>query len=83
MNNSWILPFLTDHPFAAAWPAFLVACVLGWWAYLFTDAATNSMNLILRLSTLAANTFVISIRGYAPQSVEAAAETPSEPTNET
>ena len=76
--NSWIIPFITDHPLAAAWPLFLVACVLIAWAYFFADMATNTMNLILRLCNLAANTFVIAARGYAPQSVEAAPEAEDE-----
>lgn len=74
MTSSWILPFITDHPVAAfflSWPLMMVLVSMAW---LVAASTENAMNLVLRMSTLLCNTFVLTIRGYAPQSKEAQPE---------
>ncbi len=67
------LDFIAQYPwisFFLSWPTFLSLATLSWAA-----AATleNGMNLVLRIATLVSNTIVLLCRGYAPQSIEAAA----------
>ncbi len=73
MTTSWTLQFISDHPVVALGMSFPTACVLITWAWLFACQIENSINLVLRLANILSNTIVITFRGYAPQSIEAAA----------
>ncbi len=71
MTDNWLLNFVFDHPFIAflmLWPIGLSLITVSW---LVASSMENGMNLILRLANLAVNAFVITVRGYAPQSIEA------------
>lgn len=62
-----------SNPWLAAWCIWPVGLTLICIAWQFTELVTRGMNLMLAISTLASNTFVLTVRGYAPQSAEAAA----------
>ncbi len=71
MTTHWLIQFLIDHPFISfllSWPVVLTLITLAW---LVASSVENSMNLVLRLFNMTCNTFVIAVRGYAPQSIEA------------
>ncbi len=69
--NLPLFDFAAAHPWLAAWciwPTMILLVAIAW---LIAACAENAINLILRLGNLACNTFIILVRGYAPQSVEA------------
>ena len=69
--NLPLLDFIADHPFVSfcmAWPTVILLITIAW---LVAACMENAINLVVRLFNLGANTLVILIRGYAPQSIEA------------
>lgn len=69
--DSWIPTFIAAHPAAA----FLIACpvslVLISWAWMTATMFSAALTGLLQALSLFVNAFVITVRGYAPQSAEA------------
>ncbi len=68
--TSPLLDWATQYPWLAFWLAWPTASVLVVASWMAAEVITRGFNLMVQLATLASNTLVITVRGYAPWSAE-------------
>ncbi len=66
-----LLDWCAANPWLSFWFAWPTASVLIVAAWMAAEVMSRAIGLILQLATLASNTLVITLRGYAPWSAEA------------
>lgn len=66
-----LLNWCTANPWLAFWFVWPTACTLMAGAWFFAEIITRGFNTFVYIANLISNTLVLTIRGYAPQSVEA------------
>ncbi len=81
--TSPLLDWASQYPWLAFGLSLPTMCVLTTACWFFADITVRGMNLIGSLATLASNTWVLTVRGYAPQSAEAHPEDDDQPPSAT
>ncbi len=74
-----LLDWATQNPWLATALSFPTAMVLVVASWMAAEVASRGINLVTQLATLASNTFILTVRGYAPQSREAHTEDDDQP----
>lgn len=77
--NLPLFDFATSNPWLTAWLAWPVASALICAAWFVAEVVTRGFNTLVYIANLISNTIVLCIRGYAPQSAEAAGVDADEP----
>ncbi len=78
-----LLDWASQYPWLATALSFPTAMVLVVASWMAAEVASRGINLVIQLATLASNTFILIVRGYAPQSREANPEDDDQPPSAT